>query len=231
MEKYIYSGKINTMPNIIGVRDNYIIGSDKLIFCTHNNHTKNNVNFIVITYPEHFNYVNEQIINEKLMNHDAVPWYDNYYFTYKEKEYSNVVKIYEKINTKNVEVNSIDCNSEFQFGDRSTIKNTLDNGDIIFENYGDVSSTVIFTKNDPKIKCYSAKLSEKIMRYLDIILYGDDYGSYDTSNINIDWTNDKECNAFYEKLDAIVKKTLNKMKDINYYNKIINDIFDEIKDA
>lgn len=216
----MYLRKTDTMPGIIAVCDNCIIGSDKLIFCDHINEDESDIDFTVITYPEHITCIEE---NEEYKNYDKVLWYDNYYFTYKDN--GNIIQIHKKKNNKYIIVENICCDSEYQFGDRIFKKNALDNGDIIFENYGDVKSTIIFTKNNPKIKGYSTKLSAKLRRKLDTILHHDDYASYYIKNDDIDWTNEKEANKFYEKLDRMVKKMENK----KYYNQAIDDIFNFIE--
>jgi hypothetical protein len=51
-----------------------------------------------------------------------------------------------------------DENLDFQFGDSHTDKIKLSNGDIVFNNFGDVNSCLIFTRNSPKIEIYTENL-------------------------------------------------------------------------
>jgi hypothetical protein len=138
-------------PYMTGVSTIAMIGTNKIIFCVDQSATMAvNYDFVILTYTKPFTFA----IDEKDFdtNYSKELWYDNYYYTYKYSRKTNnmVIKIYEI--KKNTTIKIIDIvdkkrSDDFQFGDSHTDKITLSNGDILFNNFGDVNSGLIFSRN------------------------------------------------------------------------------------
>lgn len=147
-------------PYMIGVNANAIIGTDKIIFNLHRLATTcSDIDYIVLFYDKPFTHTMDDLL-ETDFNKEL--WYDNYYFTYRYVNKKNIMeeKLYKKINNKYVKLYDHSDSGDFPFGDAGTTKVVLSNGDILFNNFGDVNSTLIYTCNAPKIKVY--RKSEKI---------------------------------------------------------------------
>jgi hypothetical protein len=178
-----------------------MIGTDKIIFCVNRSATMDvDYHYIVVTYSEPFT-IEVQEIDIGDLNYNKEPWYDNYYFTYKYLENKNemIIRIYDnkiKIDYYN------DKETDFQFGDNHTDKIKLSNGDIMFNNFGDVNSCLIFTCNSPKIKIYknldSYKSNEEYDAISDIFLK-DKY--YDKKSV------DKIFETIKSNSNSIIKKS------------------------
>jgi len=144
-------------PYMTGVGANAMIGTDKIIFPVNHSATMNvNYDYVIMTYNKPFNFIVEEI--DFHANYIKELWYDNYYFTYKYsfKKNDMVIRLYDndKGVTKLIDSpNGVSCH-DFQFGDHHTDKITLSNGDIMFNNFGDADSCLIFTRNSPKVEIY-----------------------------------------------------------------------------
>lgn len=119
----------------------------------------NDYDYIVIRYPEIFTFtVKEENYD---FNYKKELWYDDYYFTYKfsQRTYDVVIRI-TKYNTTIDDINS-DRSYHFGPGDWYTDKVTLSNGDILFNNFGDANSGLIFTHTTPKVEVYKTSSNNK----------------------------------------------------------------------
>lgn len=134
-------------PKIFGLYTNAIIGSNKIIFCGALSSSFNcHYDFAVFRYDQPFT-VKSYKKYEK--NDDQSKWFDNYTFTYT-NDFSISVEQVKNKKSKTICYNSDpDINGDFQFGDRERIKTVLSNGDILFNNLGDVTSSVLFCKKTP----------------------------------------------------------------------------------
>lgn len=156
-------------PYLTGVSSVCMLGSNKIIvFVCQSTTTTADYSIVTFSYPESFTFnVTELDYNLKFKNEH---WYDNYNFTYKysQRNENMIINISENINDKTIKVDKIDVNVfDFQIGDYYTDKIMLSNGDIIFNNFGDVQSCLIYTKNNPKVNIYKIKPNHKNKSIID----------------------------------------------------------------
>ncbi len=166
-------------PKIFGIPEHAIIGSDKIIFFVNDVSCLNdNFLFVVITYPESFAYMETEYDSTEFV-YDNYLWYDNYKINYTcPEDFSKFLIQIMDINEKVVD-EIIDTRFVFQFGDCCIKELNLSNGDILIQNFGDVYSTILFTKNKPKISLFS--------------LNKDIYNGQQTDNKNCQFCKSSDC--------------------------------------
>lgn len=127
-------------PYILGTTSLAYIGSCKIIFDIRENVINDSYDYLVLHYPEPFTFkIKKRLYPNNLSKNK---WYNNFSYTYREykKGYGYTIKLYH--NKKIIEQYD-DKNTDFQFGDDESLKIILSNGDILFNNYGDVESSLL----------------------------------------------------------------------------------------
>ncbi len=144
----------NNKPKIFGLNTHAIVGSDKIIFYDRFAPERSNeYDFVVFTYDQPFTI--ETAPHCQRPDYMRENWFDDFTYTYRYKSnYSYILLRVEQMGKKKSICKYIDSATEFQFGDYLHNKIFLSNGDILFNNLGDVTSSVLFSKNSPKITFY-----------------------------------------------------------------------------
>ena len=167
-------------PCMMGVATNAKFGSDKILFpvmCSSTMCTED-YDYVVVEYPEPFTFAVEDIGFD--FDYSKEPWFDNYYYTYRYSQSKKVtiIAIYRKDGNKFTKIESAIDPTSFQNGDATTEKITLSNGDILFNNFGDVNSGLLFCKTRPKIKLYKSGIEDEI-KIMEEINKNDHYDAVD----------------------------------------------------
>lgn len=142
-------------PCIMGVGSPAMIGKNKIIFCMNQSPTMNvDYDYVVFTYSEDFTFtVKEQDCTE--INYRKEPLANNYSFDYRysQKQSKVVIRLYENNDTTEELTKKMGYN--FQMGDYYVDEIVLSNGDVLFNNFGDVASGLLFTINNPSVSLYT----------------------------------------------------------------------------
>ncbi len=140
-------------PKIFGFATYAIVGSNKIIFCNMFSSGSYTGEFVVLTYDQPFTI--EIGPYRRHQNIRRAKWFNDFTYTYRWSQSNNYYLLrVEQTGKKKSICKYIDSATDYQFGDYSHDTIFLSNGDILFNNLGDVTSSVLFSKNSPKITCH-----------------------------------------------------------------------------